>query len=1607
MAIALPKRLHQLITNIPLRAILVVPFVLQTVGAVVLVGYLSYRSGQESVADLGQRLVAETNERVAQELKTYLQTPLLINRLNVDAVNQGQIDPQNVPALEAALFNRLQQFDQVSAILFVNPEGRFRVVERFPAINLGIADPPRPDQIRIYRLDSQGKPEKLIHINNGLDVRRDRPWYQRAVKTGKPGWNPIAQYGAVQALTLDASQPVYQRDTNRLLGVFAVHLRLDYLSEILHRLDISRFGRVVITDQNGAMIATSTEEYPYKLVAGAVSRSQFKQLNLDQSQDGLTRSLGEYLRDRPGALALNQPQYLEFRYKDELQDLKITPFQDPYGLKWQIVTVIPKSHFIAAIRDHTRTTILLCLLTLGGAIGLGLLTANKLTARFTQLNRASRELAAGNLDQKLPTDTLIYELNSLAQTFNQMSDQLQQSFNRIKADLAESEEKFTIIFRSSPDLITLTTLAEGRCVEANESFFDVLEYSREQLIGQRLVDLGIWGDLGDRIRFRETLQQTGQVRNLEVHSQTRTGQIKTVLVSAELIEINGETYLLGIGRDISDRVRLEDEHKQAEAALRQSETLNRTILNALPDLIIRMHRDGTYLDFKPTTDFPIEFPNLRIGENICNILPPEASQQRLSAATAALQTGKIQVYEFPLLVQGQPLWQEARVMPLNTDEVLVVIRDLTQRNRMEAALQLSEARYRGIVEDQTELISRFQLNGTLTFVNAAYCRYFELDPETVIGTGCQPVVFEADRDRVTQLVNSMSLENSTVMIENRVVAQGEVRWTQWNNRAIFDEEGHLIEIQSVGRDISDRKQAEIALQESEVRFQEITQTLNQVSYVVALNTGQYLYISPSYERLWGYSCESLYQDPNSWLNRIYPDDLDYVLKGFNQLLSGNQICLQYRLICANGDVRWIKSESLVVYDDDGKPLRMVGLADDITEHKQLEESLKLSEARYRAIVEDQIELICRYQPDGTLTFANETFCRYFELDPAEVLGSRYEPLVFEADRDGVNHLISSMSQDNPTVTIENRVFSHGELRWTQWNSRAIFEQGQFIEFQSVGRDITDRKQAEAEIQQLNQQLTERVNDLQTLFEVLPIGVAIGEDPECRFARINPCLSEILRVPLNANASPSAPVAERPAYRVYREGQELSVEDLPMQYASAHNVEVRDEVVEIVHADGTVIQLLSYASPLRDEQGKVRGSIGGFVDISDLKQIEEALRVSEERFRKAFDDAPIGMSLVSLTGQFLRANAYYCNLIEYTEAELLELTFQNLTHPADLEEDVEGIRQMLVGEIGSFQMEKRYITKQGAIIPVLMNTAPIRDQDGKPLYFVGHIQDIRDRLKVEQMKNEFVSVVSHELRTPLTSIRGALGILESGIFNDRPEKAQHMLQIALNNSDRLVRLVNDILDLERLESGKVQLVMEPCQVADLMQQAIDGVQAIADQSAVILSFTPLSTTLSAAPDAIIQTLTNLLSNAIKFSDPGDTVWLKAELGHRAQGTGHRAQDTEIEIEIEMRKAEVPQNSKAQSAADANKTQSSHPGSILFSITDQGRGIPADKLEFIFEQFQQVDVSDSREKGGTGLGLAICRNIVKQHGGQIWAESTLGKGSTFYFTLPLVQVSGSGF
>jgi len=265
---------------------------------------------------------------------------------------------------------------------------------------------------------------------------------------------------------------------------------------------------------------------------------------------------------------------------------------------------------------------------------------------------------------------------------------------------------------------------------------------------------------------------------------------------------------------------------------------------------------------------------------------------------------------------------------------------------------------------------------------------------------------------------------------------------------------------------------------------------------------------------------------------------------------------------------------------------------------------------------------------------------------------------------------------------------------------------------------------------------------------------------------------------------------------------------------------------------------------------------------------------------------------------------------------------------------------------------------GTSFPTEYSATPMLDEDGNKAGAVLIFRDVTERRAIERLKSEFVSTVSHELRTPLTSIRGALGLLSSGLLGPIAEKGQRMLEIAVTNTDRLVRLINDILDLERIESGKVELTRGSVDAQAVMDQTREGLQSMADQAGVRIVTEPAAGSLWGDSDRIIQTLTNLLGNAIKFSPPDTTVTLSGTAG----------------------------------ATD-----------FTFCVADEGRGVPEDKLASIFQRFSQVDASDSRNRGGSGLGLAICQSIVTAHGGRIWAEKNDPAGSRFQFTIPLAVPS----
>ncbi len=380
------------------------------------------------------------------------------------------------------------------------------------------------------------------------------------------------------------------------------------------------------------------------------------------------------------------------------------------------------------------------------------------------------------------------------------------------------------------------------------------------------------------------------------------------------------------------------------------------------------------------------------------------------------------------------------------------------------------------------------------------------------------------------------------------------------------------------------------------------------------------------------------------------------------------------------------------------------------------------------------------------------------------------------------------------------------------------------------------------------------------------------------------------------------------------------------------------------------------------------------------QNRAALQKSEQRFRSAFEQAAVGIAHLAPDGTWLKVNQKLCQIVGYTEEELLQKTFQDITHPDDLDTYLEYIRQMLAGEIETYSMEKRYIRQDNTIIWINLTVSLVKKDSGEPEYFISVIEDIGDRKqtelaltesrqKLEQTnlaKDAFIAHMSHELRTPLNSIIGFSSILQQD--PNLIEEQLRNVNIVHQSGQHLLTLINDILDFSKIEVGKLKLTPQIFNFSDFLEDLVDIFRLRAEQKGLnfinqISLFLPIN--VQADRTRLRQVLLNLLSNAVKFTETGSISFIVFCVKELCAGGGQK---------------------------------------IRFQVEDTGIGIPAEKFADIFTPFKQLDIHLQNQEG-TGLGLTITENLLQLMDSKIQLSSTLGKGSRFWFDLELTEVNNS--
>jgi len=915
-------------------------------------------------------------------------------------------------------------------------------------------------------------------------------------------------------------------------------------------------------------------------------------------------------------------------------------------------------------------------------------------------------------------------------------------------------------------------------------------------------------------------------------------------------------------------------------------------------------------------------------------------------------------------------------------------------DRIKTALQESEEKFTTIFRTSPDSIALTTIDdgGRYVEVNDSFLKLTGYDRQEVIGRTTADLNLSIDPQQDVELLNLLQQQGAVQNFEYHYRSKAGDLGTALISFQVVELDGqpHVL---TVARDISDRKQLEEALQISEAKVTDILNSaIASISSLQVFSDGVWRlnHISAGCEVISGYTPEELIADPDLWVSRIVPTDWQVVAPEIYANLFAEQTgTYEYRFRHKDGSVRWFSQTNRSRWDETQDCWFVTAVTSDISDRKQAEIALRQSEERFQQLAAASPGVIYTVveDPEGPIRYEylSPAFEDIHEIPITEVLQDA--TLTFQQvhpeDRAAYQQAVAQSSQTMQPFRHAWRIITPaGQVKWIQANSRPERRPNGELVWHGIVMDITDRKQAEQKLQQALQ-------ELDTHFENSPLAI-VQWDQEFRILR----WSQQAERMFGWTADEVKHLSWQEWDFVYREDRDrVNAELAPLlhQAVTHQTIENRNYT-----KDGRVILCQWFTSAVFDNDGNLSSLLSFAEDITDRKQAEEILRQSEATNQALIRAIPDLMIRMHRDGTYLAV--YPSNTVKLLHPEKMR---PGITIFEMLPEEVANERMCYVEQVLEDGQVRTYEFQ-------LMVEDDLRYEEARivpcgPDEVLVIIRDISDRYQIDRLKDEFISVVSHELRTPLTAIRGSLGMLNMGVLDDEPETVKQMLQVALNSSDRLVRLVNDILDLERLESGKVQLMMEPCDADDLINQAVESVYPLAIQKQVKLEVLPISLDLWAAPDAIVQTLTNLLSNAIKFSAPGQTVWVQAQpiLGEGGRNGEGRMKHGAWEMKSgnQAGKVHPPPTFRIQNHPPADSPLPTPY--ILFTVKDQGSGIPADKLETIFGRFQQVNVSDSRQKGGSGLGLAICKSIVQQHNGLIWAESEIGQGSCFYFTLPLSQ------
>ncbi|MBI1324070.1 PAS domain S-box protein [bacterium] len=954
----------------------------------------------------------------------------------------------------------------------------------------------------------------------------------------------------------------------------------------------------------------------------------------------------------------------------------------------------------------------------------------------------------------------------------------------------------------------------------------------------------------DRQKYRETLDEAIRNRSvfdLKFRVRDRSNAIRWLHArSSPRFAEDGSSIWVGVVFDVTES------NKIQEDLIRSEELFRGAFEYSTIGIALKGEGPG-FRQVNPALCQILGYPEEVLLSKTMEELSHPDDLERSLAFAKQVRDGQVPYVTFEkryVHKDGRTVWAQVSLSPVRskhgTEKILVVqIQDITARKQAEDSLRISEERYRSVVEDQTELVCRFLPDGSFTFVNDVYCRFFGKKREELLGSTWRMAVYPRDVEHVRTELQSMGPEKPVHVITGRVVdAQGRVRCMEFVNRNFYEPDGTLIETQAVGRDITERRKAETALRESEARVRLAFNGANSGMCLVDLK-GRIFQVNDRLVEMLGHSREAL---RNMTIEDIaWPLDRGICAEFIGKAIAGLQesVLLEKRYMHRDGRMIYGLVASSLLRDSGGRPLYFISQIQDISERRQAEEALRLSEERHRLLAENARDVVWTMQPDGRITYISPSIEKVRGLTPQEAMLQRPDEI----------HTPDSLAK-----------------------TMAYFD------------------------------------------------------------HLSACVRE-KRKPDNFRGD-----------------------------------------LEYYCKDGTTIWTEVQAFPVLGPQGEIVEILGVSRDISERKQAAEALRLSEERYARAVRGTSDGIWDRNLkTGEHY-SSPRFKELLGYSDGEMPDSrdAFFDLIHPDDLKLVMLATERHLRDRV-PYDVELRLRTKSGEYRWFRSRGQADWDENGEPVTMAGSITDVTFRKQTQEAlivakeqaeaanrsKSEFLANMSHEVRTPVAAV---IGYAEMLMDAELPEaEAQQAIRAIRRNGDHLLTILNDILDLSKVESGKLELERIPYSPWDLIREVESLLRVRAEERQITLKIRPVSDLPGIAlldPTRLRQVLLNLLGNAMKFSDTGGSVELRVWSSYRED------------------KLDTPE--------------------LIMEVEDHGVGMSAEHLSRLFQPFQQADNSSTRKFGGTGLGLSISKRLVEIMGGTISVKSELGKGSRFTVRVPVPLV-----